>query len=83
MNIIEKRDFIHSYLNRVDEKTINELYRKLQSLVKVSDPVVGYTASGQAITRSRFIADIREAEEQIERGEYLTIEELEKDSQLW
>lgn len=31
MNIIEKRDYIHSHLHQIDEKTINELYQKLQS----------------------------------------------------
>lgn len=30
MNVIEKRDFIHSYLHRANEKTINELYEKLR-----------------------------------------------------
>lgn len=30
MNIIEKRDFIHSHLHQVDEGVINEFYEKLQ-----------------------------------------------------
>ncbi len=29
MNVIEKRDFIHSYLHRANENTINEFYEKL------------------------------------------------------
>lgn len=37
MNVIEKRDFIHSYLHRANEKTINEFYeilRKEEVLLK-------------------------------------------------
>ncbi|SHJ91900.1 hypothetical protein SAMN05444280_14022 [Tangfeifania diversioriginum] len=30
MNVIEKRDFIHSNLHRANEKTINEFYEKLR-----------------------------------------------------
>ena len=30
MNVIEKRDFIHSHLHRADERTINEFYEKLR-----------------------------------------------------
>jgi len=30
MNIIEKRDFIHSYLHYANEKTIDEFYEKLR-----------------------------------------------------
>ncbi|MGC9355808.1 MAG: hypothetical protein ACP5D9_18320 [Mariniphaga sp.] len=30
MNVVEKRDFIHSYLHRADDNTINEFYEKLR-----------------------------------------------------
>ncbi len=30
MNVIEKRDFIHSFLHRANEQTINEFYEKLR-----------------------------------------------------
>ncbi len=30
MNVVEKRDFIHSHLHRANEKTINEFYEKLR-----------------------------------------------------
>ncbi|HKM92901.1 MAG TPA: hypothetical protein VJY41_04530 [Prolixibacteraceae bacterium] len=30
MNVIEKRDFIHSYLHRANEDTIHEFYEKLR-----------------------------------------------------
>ncbi len=30
MNIIEKREYIHSYLRQADESTINEFYEKLR-----------------------------------------------------
>jgi septin family protein len=30
MNVVEKRDFIHSHLHRANESTINEFYEKLR-----------------------------------------------------
>ncbi|MGQ1786749.1 MULTISPECIES: hypothetical protein [unclassified Saccharicrinis] len=30
MNVVEKRDFIHSHLHRANERTINEFYEKLR-----------------------------------------------------
>jgi septin family protein len=30
MNVVEKRDFIHSHLHQANEKTINEFYDKLR-----------------------------------------------------
>jgi len=83
MNTLEKRDFIHSHLHQVDDILINEVYKKMQNSLQKPDHVVGYDAAGQAISKSPFVADLKEAEAQIERGEYLTIEELEKESEQW
>ena len=30
MNVVEKRDFIHSHLHRANENTVNEFYEKLR-----------------------------------------------------
>lgn len=49
----------------------------------VNDPVIGYDETGKVINKSQFIADLKEAESQIEKGEYLTIEDLEKESEQW
>ena len=83
MKTVEKRDYIHSHLHQIDESFINEVYKKLRVLIEKKDPVVGYDALGNSIKKSEFVADIKEAEMQIEKGEYITIEELEKESETW
>jgi hypothetical protein len=83
MKALEKRDYIHSHLHQIDEEFINDLYQKMYSIIEEKDPIVGYDASGRPIHKSQFIADIKEAEAQIERGEYITIEDLEKESEKW
>lgn len=34
MNIVEKRDYIHNYLYRIDDKNIDEMFKKVQTLVE-------------------------------------------------
>jgi predicted transcriptional regulator len=34
MNLIEKRDYIHSHLHQINEPAINELFDKLQSYLE-------------------------------------------------
>ena len=36
MNVVEKWDFIHSYLHQVNEPEINEIYIKMAALVNKS-----------------------------------------------
>ena len=83
MNILEKRDFIHSHLHQLDEELVSELYHKMYSFIKEENPVVGYSATGKPIEKKQFISELKEAEKQIERGEYTTIEDLEEESEQW
>jgi hypothetical protein len=83
MNIVEKRDFIHNHLHFADDILIDELYRKIQSVIKGKTLIVGYEADGRQITANKFLTDLKEAESQIESGDFLTLEELEKETDNW
>jgi hypothetical protein len=83
METTEKREYIKNHLNRVDEGFISEVYQRMLSMFNAEEPVVGYDAKGNPINRTQFIAEIKEAEKQIERGDYLTLEELEDESGKW
>lgn len=83
MNTIEKRDYIHSHLHKLDEELVHEMYIKIRARLDKDDPIIGYDATQNPIRRSQLVKDINESEEQIKKGEYLTIDELEKESETW
>ena len=78
MNILEKRDFIHSHLHIADDKLINELYLKIQSSIKRKKMIVGFDAKGEEISVNQFLKDLKEAEFQIEKGDFFTMDEMDK-----
>lgn len=63
MNVIEKRDFIHSNLHRANENTINEFYEKLRK-----EEVLGTKLESRA----------RKAEDDIRLGRVFSRDELEQ-----
>jgi len=79
MNIVEKRDFIHSHLHIADDGMINELYQKIQSTIKSKRMIVGFDAKGGEISVNQFLKDLKEAEFQIEKGDFFTMDEMEKE----
>jgi len=83
MNILEKRDFIHSYLHIADDGLIDELYQKIQSLIKRKRMIVGFDAKGGEISATQFLKDLEEAEFQIEKGDFLTMDEMDKEAENW
>ena len=83
MNVVEKRDFIHSRLHLIDENFINEMYQKMYSALEGNNPIVGYSPVGKPIKKQQLLAELEEAEGQIERGEYITLDELDEESKTW
>jgi hypothetical protein len=63
MNVIEKRDFIHSCLHRANESLINEFYEKLRQ-----EEVLKLKLEGRAL----------KAEKDIESGRVFSRAEIEK-----
>ena len=83
MRVAELRNQLHDYINFADEQFLNMVYSMVKENKKSSNIVIGYHPDGAPITKMELLNDIKEAEEQIERGEYLTIEELEKEAKNW
>ncbi len=83
MKALEKRDYIHSHLHLIDERFINEMYQKMFSALEEGNPIVGYNPVGKPIKKQQLLADLEEAEREIERGEYITLDELDAESKTW
>lgn len=60
-----------------------QIIEQIKQLLRQKNPVVGYEINGDPITRKQLIKRIEEAEKRIDGGEYITQEDLEKESQSW
>jgi len=58
------------------------LLEKIDQLLE-NEMVVGYTVNGDPLTRKDYDLRLKKAEKQIQSGDYLTQEELEKESENW
>jgi len=63
MNVVEKRDFIHSHLHRANERTINEFYEKLHK---------------EEVLKEKFESRAMKAEKDIQLGRVFSREEIEQ-----
>lgn len=62
MNVIEKRDFIHSFLHRANEKTINEFYEKLREEEVLVTKLESRSQKAETDIRSRKVFSREEIE---------------------
>jgi hypothetical protein len=63
MNVVEKRDFIHSHLHRANERTINEFYEKLHK---------------EEVLKEKLESRAMKAEKDIQLGRVFSREEIEQ-----
>jgi hypothetical protein len=63
MNVVEKRDFIHSHLHQVDDSIINQFYETLRK---------------EEVLKGKLISRAEKSESDIHAGKVFTREEIEK-----
>ncbi len=82
MSTIEIRAELHKLIDQVDERFLKAVYLMI-SAYQEKDPIMGYDIDGTPRTASE-LTDILDKEvEAAQRGEYITIEEFQKQSAQW
>lgn len=81
-----KLELIRWIAGSEDSHMLEALHQRMTELVYEKDSdtkVIGFTATGQDVIKSRFVQGIVQAEMGIRNGEYLTLQELERLSENW
>lgn len=80
MDIQAEKLYLIEELARIQDVSIIE---KIKQLLKKNNPVVGYGTNGVPITGKQLIQRIEKAEQRIDKGEFTSQEDLEKESEDW
>jgi hypothetical protein len=81
MGATELRLSLHGSIDHADERFLR-LINSLATEYAKEDKIVAYRA-GKAITKAGLYHELKEAEKEIERGDFLTIEDFAKESAKW
>ena len=65
------------------ERLVNADKRTLAKIEKKAEEVMALAGEVEKLSQEEMIAKVREAEAQVERGEYITDEELSKEIETW
>jgi len=83
MSTAEKREAIHKFIDQLeDDRFLHALHAMVKAYAEY-DPIIGYDIEGNPKRASVMKAKYMAALEAVEKGEYITIEELEKESEEW
>lgn len=82
MNTLEIKESLHQQIELLDEKFLRAVHAMVVAYVQ-PDHIVGATVAGQPLTIKDLEQKIEKGEQQLENGEYYSIQELENISQKW
>lgn len=81
MGATELRQSLHRIIDHADERFLRMINSLANEYAK-EDKIVAYRA-GKAISKAGLYHELKEAEKEIERGDYLTVEDFAKESAKW
>lgn len=73
-----KIDLVQKLLTVKSEEVLKKINRILDKEV-----IVAYTVDGKSLTQEQYTKNLKDAEKEIEAGDFITQEELEKKSAKW
>ncbi len=77
----ELRKEMKEYIDEADENLLNILKKIVESYRDKN--IVAYTTAGEPLNREEYSKKLKEAENAIKKGEYISQEDLEKESENW
>ena len=85
MSTAEKRETLRQKIDELDEKFIEAIYAIVEAYEeKDEDPIIGYDIEGNpkrgSVMKKIYNEQVKNA---IEKGEFITIEDLEKEMETW
>ncbi|AEE50557.1 hypothetical protein [Haliscomenobacter hydrossis] len=85
MTEVQIRTEVHKMVDRLDETLLAAIHSMLQTYEqkKEDDPIVGYDLNGLPLRASLLKEELLQELEGVEKGHFITIEDLEKKSEQW
>lgn len=81
MGALELRDSILEYINAADERLLKVVKAVIESYQE--EEIVAFSVEGKPITRSAYKTELANAKLEIQKGEVISQDDLEKESENW
>ena len=82
MNTTKLKKSLHHFIDQADERFLRMVHSLAKEYTKDQREIIACRA-GESITKEKLYQELKEAEQEIENGDYISLEEFEKESSKW
>lgn len=81
----EMKADLHRYIDLLDDKFVAIVHAMVDAYIEQQgdDPIIGYDIEGNPIFASVAKREFKARLDAVDRGEYITLEDLKKESETW
>jgi len=84
MTTIDMKTQIHEYIEQANDELVAAIHTILnQHITQKPDAILGYSTNGEPIRAEEALERYENSVKEFEAGNFITIEELDKKSQIW
>jgi hypothetical protein len=84
MSAAEIRAELHQLIDQLDERFLKAVHSMVSTYQSEEDEIVGYRIdSGEPIYESKLGEELDAIVEEVENGDYITLEDLKRESEEW
>ena len=79
------RSDLHRYVDQLDDKFVAIVHSMLETYIEQQeeDPIIGYSVEGVPMFASVAKREFKARLDAVDRGEFITLDELKKESKTW
>ena len=81
MGALELRNDLIQYIDKADVRLLKVVKAVMESYWE--EEIVAYTVGGKALNKESYQNELNEGIEEIKRGDFITQQDLEKESENW
>ena len=86
MSAVEIREEVHELVDQLDDKFLTAVHAMLETYMQLEneeDGIIGYELDGTPITVEYAIVEYQRRVEEVKKGNYISLEDLEREAEQW
>jgi hypothetical protein len=83
MSVAQIKQELHKFIDIADPKLLAAIYAMMENYLQNDDSIVAFTTDGTPLTKAELVKNIQEAYNEVQKGNFITSEELKEQMKNW
>ena len=83
MSVAQIRKELHQFIDMVDPRFLSAIHAMMENYLETDESIVAFTIEGKPLTKNEFIQKNKQAYEEVQKGNFVTSNELLKQMKNW